>query len=278
MRRVDYPLLLGFTYSFRFGMLEIGCIYHYNNQYNYFIAKDRNVDIEIPNLSFSADFKYYIDFSMQSFEKKKSGRLQRIHQTMKDQGGLNSITIGIGPTYSFFIGSSSHNRVNYPFLDDHQISSLYPDVSIGYYSNAGDWTITSNWRAYKAELAAFGVKQQISRRSIALDFFKFFGDYHGFVPFIGGILSYERTKISERVANQVTADFQKNQLAPGVVIGWDIRPTRVDWWTIRTNIRYFPTFRVDMPGGEKINLSQIELNFLQFVVFPQRLSAHFKSK
>lgn len=63
---------------------------------------------------------------------------------------------------------------------------------------------------------------------------------------------------------------------PGIILGWDVRPTRVDWWGVRTNIRYFPLLQLPVSANSEIDFQQIEVNFLQLVIYPSRLNGLIK--
>jgi hypothetical protein len=277
-KRVDYPLLLGLTYAFKHGLLEIGCNYHYDNQYSYYISTTENIPLTIPALSFTVDYKYFFDFSMSSARMEKSGELERNFDLLKKKKKLSSLSIAAGPAYSFFTGTSSYNREIRPYLDDHQISKIYPDLGIGYYCYPLDATINLSWRFFNSKLSAYGTEQIIKRNSVAIEAFKFFGDYHGFVPFIGGIVSQENIHLRETDQGIEIIDASYTSVTPGIIVGWDIRPTRSDWWSIRTNIRYFPLLQLGLPSGYQIDLQQIELNFLQMVLYPNRIRAYLQKK
>ncbi len=120
-------------------------------------------------------------------------------------------------------------------------------------------TIKFNCVCYHCLL--FDVHQSVKRKSLALEAFKFFGDYHGFVPFIGPILSREFIQVREIESGNTTFDKTYHFWSSGIIVGWDVRPTKVDWWGVRTNIRYFPFLQVDMPANHQIDFQQIEVNF-----------------
>ena len=107
--------------------------------------------------------------------------------------------------------------------------------------------------------------------SINLETYKFFGDYHGFVPYLGFGLSHENIKISESDNGTNTPNSTHNTFSPNIVFGWDIRPSvKGDWWILRTNLRYFPFLDFDR-HGKKLSLQHLEFNFIQFIFYPQRL-------
>lgn len=274
-RHADGAILAGITYPFRHGLLELGANYHFSNHYSYYISTTESVPLKVPPFTFSIDYKYFFDLSVNSLERQKKGELQQEYETLKKKKMLSSFFVAAGPAYSFIVKRSSYNKASKPFLGDHRVTSLFPDIGIGYYNYRADAAANLSLRFYKSGLNAFGYSQEIRRNSVALELYKFLGDYHGFVPFAGAVLSYEKIRIKEAAAGNTTYEHTHKLLSPGLIAGWDIRPTRTDWWGVRTNIRYFPFLEAGMPGDKKISLQQFELNFLQMVLYPNRMYVHF---
>ena len=275
-KRADYPLMFGLTYTFKKGLLEIGCNYHYDNERTYYISKNESVPFSIPVLSFNVDYKYYFDLSTTSLKQEKNGELESNFQLLKKHKSLNSFSLALGPAYSFMLGTSTYNEKNRPYLDDHQISRIYPDIGLGYYHYKWNANLNLSWRFFTSKLSAYNVEQSVRRNSLALEAYKFMGDYHGFVPFVGAIVSYERFTFKESDAGNMIYNFTDHFFAPGIIVGWDIRPTKTDWWGVRTNIRYFPNLQFDVAQQGTINMEQIELNFLQMVLYPNRIYTYLK--
>ena len=48
-----------------------------------------------------------------------------------------------------------------------------------------------------------------------------------------------------------------------------------DWWILRTNLRYYPTLQLDLAEGA-LSQQHLEFNFIQLVVYPQRLQKIMK--
>ncbi|MEM9022180.1 MAG: hypothetical protein AAGB22_00465, partial [Bacteroidota bacterium] len=62
-----------------------------------------------------------------------------------------------------------------------------------------------------------------------------------------------------------------NELGYCLTVGWDIRPNRIQWFLLRTNLRYFPRIRLDLGGDLTYRFDAFEFNFIQFICFPDRL-------
>ena len=52
--------------------------------------------------------------------------------------------------------------------------------------------------------------------------------------------------------------------------GWDIRSNPASAWLLRTNLRWVPRAGVDLPGT-RVDLGGLEFDFMQLVVFPERI-------
>ncbi len=277
-RRVEYPLMFGLTYSFYHGMIEFGGAYYYDNSYRYYISQHQQVSLYTPPLALNVDFKYYIDFSMASYKRDLNGENKRIMEVLKNKKRRSSFFMAAGPAYSFILGRSTYNKELRPYLDDYKISSIFPDLGLGYYHYGMDAAATLSCRFYSMALNGHSVEQKVTRTSVGLELYKFLGDYHGFVPFVGPVITRESLVASEKENGQEVFHTHKEGFAGGIIAGWDIRPTRTDWWGVRTNIRYFPGLRLNVDGTRNINLQQIELNFLQLVIYPNRFSAYRKQQ
>ena len=158
-----------------------------------------------------------------------------------------------------------------PYLDDYKITGFFPDLGLGYYHYKSDAALDLSYRSYSVSLIGFDIDQSIIRKSFALELYKFLGDYHGFVPFIGPLVSRENFNVTETESVAVTLEKTYNFWAAGIIAGWDIRPRRVDWWGVRTNIRYFPILDLELNSSAGFSLNQIEVNFLQLIIYPNRL-------
>lgn len=268
LKRVEFPVLAGITYSFNHGLLEAGVNYYARNKYDYFVSKDVVAPLSTPHLAFVIDYKYFFDLSFRPSSAPNEGLAKG---SDKGQQKLNSFFVAAGPAYSFLLSRSSYNTSMRPYLDDYKITSLFPDLGLGYYHYKRDAALNISYRGYSMELKGFDVQQSVKRRSFAFELYKFVGDYHGFVPFIGPLVSRERFGVKETQSGVTTIDNQYDFWAAGVIGGWDIRPRRIDWWGVRTNIRYFPGLNLKLTGSHSLALSQLEVNFLQLIIYPTRL-------
>jgi hypothetical protein len=100
---------------------------------------------------------------------------------------------------------------------------------------------------------------------------KFLFDYHGFVPFVGPAISYEKLSFIEDFEGNRTQDKQIEKFGYGLTFGWDIRPNRIQTWILRTNLRWFPNLSLEVEPGSNISFDNLEFNFIQLIIYPSRM-------
>jgi hypothetical protein len=182
--------------------------------------------------------------------------------------------LGLGFSSAFSLSRSSYPE----WLQNPLGPCLIPDAGLGYFFGKVNAEVRLSYRRMGGYASAYGLTQAYARRSIALELMKFKGNYHGFIPFLGLGISHEWLKYTEE--DEVTANsirIAKETNAPVVVAGWDIRPTKAEFFILRTNLRYTPLLSLKS-AERKISLDQLEVNFIQLVVFPQRITTYRKYK
>jgi hypothetical protein len=143
------------------------------------------------------------------------------------------------------------------------------DLGAGWYFDKPDLHLNLAYRAGRFDTEAYDYAQENRRRSVALEAYRFLFDYHGFVPFVGPVVSAEWLSVHERDAGTSVFRESRSTAAAGITFGWDIRPTRAQPWILRTNLRYYPRLRLPVPNGEQA-FDQLEFNFIQLVWYPRR--------
>lgn len=199
----------------------------------------------------------------------RSGAWGRREERLRAAGKLNGPSIALGVSSPILTGSSAFNRAERPWLARRAPGAPMLDLGLGWYHDGLDAHVNLAWRQARFDTEAFGFAQRSTRRSLAVEAFKFLGDYHGFVPFVGPVVGLERLAVRETDAGVRVTDVTRRLVAPGVTFGWDIRPTRAQSWLLRTNLRWFPSLRVPLEGGTQ-SLDQLEFNFIQLVWYPGR--------
>ena len=264
------PIRAGFTFNNKNHLIELGMTYNYSNDIDYYISKTEMVNIKTPALFASIGYKYMFDTTIGAEQDWESGRTKEITSTLSEKRKLNGFFLGAAMSSASWIGTSDYNETNRSYITKYA-TTIMGDFTLGYYFHQPDFDVAINYRAYQNTVNPYGTYQKASRKSIGFETKKYIGDYHGFVPFIGPIMSYEKLSFEEKIDGQTDLLVNQNKLGWGITFGWDIRPNRIQWFTLRTNLRYFPNLKLDVTGNSSINFSNIEFNFIQFVFYPGRL-------
>jgi hypothetical protein len=236
---------------------------------HYPVARDRLVALDPAPHGLTLGVHRLFETTAPLAAEVQDGRQARRERRWRDAGKLSGPSLALGATSLILTGGMAWNASERPWLAARPRARASLDLGAGWYDDRRDLHINAAWRRGHFTTSAFDFRQENRRTSVALEAYRFLGDYHGFVPFAGPVLSLERLSVEERDgAARVTA-ASRTAVAPGVTFGWDIRPTRTQPWLLRTNLRWFPRLRVPVPGGEQ-TLDQLEFNFIQLVWYPRR--------
>jgi len=270
------PLYAGFTFNKKQHLIEFGIMWNYKNKQAYHISRNTAVDITTPPLYASVSYRYMLETTISAEKDWESGKTEKITKELAAKKQLNGIHIGVGFSSAFWIGASSYNESERPYLEKYGIS-LMPDFTLGYYWHQPDLGLALAYRGYSTFTNAYGAIQQLNRKSLVLEATQFLLDYHGFVPFVGPAISYEQLSFKESFENQLTHDISENKLGYGLTFGWDIRPNRRMSWILRTNLRWFPNLNLEIEQDKNISFDNIEFNFIQLIVYPGRMGKKGRS-
>ncbi|MEM8890435.1 MAG: hypothetical protein AAGD28_20835 [Bacteroidota bacterium] len=236
-----------------------------NPSFNTFLSRDRTSTSKFPSQLFQLGFNYMIETTASS----NTGALEELTRIFSSSNKDGFFVAG-GPSSAFPLLSSDYISDLYPFLDDKSFPRIFPDLAVGYHFTKTDIITALSFRPMSQRRSAFDFDQQINRRSLILEAYKFVGDYHGFVPYFGLGLSYENLSLTEMDGENMITDLTQNKVSPAFVFGWDIRPSvKADWWILRTNLRYYPFLNIEHQE-RNLSLQHLEFNFIQFVFYPQR--------
>lgn len=240
-----------------------------NNDVTIHISRNQTGMSSFPSGFFSVGINYLFESTNGSYTPAIAKLDTLLH--CKNTLGL---FFGIGPSASFPIQSSTYITELYPFLDDKSMPNTFPEITLGYHFSKYDFIVSTNFRPIRQERNAFSFHQDIRRLSYGLEAYKFLFDYHGFAPFIGAGILFENVRLLETDNGISIADKQYSLSTPSIVFGWDIRPSRrADIWLLRTNLRYLPTLQIEK-NNKKLSLQHLEFNFIQLVVYPQRIKKY----
>jgi hypothetical protein len=251
-------------------LLDFQVLYNYNNQLEYYISQNQSATIETPSIYFGANVKLILEGTKGSEKYYYSGKEDRDYENLKAKKLLNSFYVGIGPSTSFFTQKSDYNSEIRPFLHSPLNSDVFLDVGLGYFYEPLNAFSGITYRNMKTNSNAYGYEQNFTRKSLGLEFNKFLFDYQGFVPYLGLGISYEKITFSEKDKGSLHLMEESNLWRPVFVFGWDILPTKLEYMTLRTNLRYTPDLSIDVSGYAVPN-SQLEFNIIQLIFYPQRL-------
>jgi len=256
---------VGLSYQTRNAYIYAGFNYIPSSQYEIALSRTEISSTNIPRNFFNLGINYTIETTYSSDNTVRD----HFHKTFSQSNG-DGFYLGLGLSAAIPIQSSSYVTDLNPYLDDKSMPEVFPDLGIGYHFSKPDIIIGLAGRAYTQKRKAFSFEQKLKRRSLVVETYKFMGDYHGFVPFLGLGLGLEHMQLVENEGGQRKTHLAKQEITPLLVFGWDIRPSRKgDWWVLRTNLRYSPFLTLESES-KRLSLQHLEFNFIQFVVYPQR--------
>ncbi|MEM9930987.1 MAG: hypothetical protein AAF840_14290, partial [Bacteroidota bacterium] len=267
---IALPLLTGLTYNHKSLLLEAGLTWNHAAKQAYPISASYFAEVMLPPLSFNLALKYRFDTTISAEESWENGRTELITQKLVEKGRLSDFYVAVGPSSVWWNGTSSHNERNYPAIESFP-TNIMPDFGLGYYFHKPDVNVALAYRRMTGGSRAYGVAQSIRRRSLGIEVTKMLGDYHGFAPFIGPIFSRENLRFVERIENGTAVVTEQDKWAAGITFGWDIRPNRIQSFILRTNLRWYPKLHLDLASGEDVSLGAVEFNFIQLVLYPERI-------
>jgi len=240
-----------------------------NNEINIHLSRTQTATSSFPKGLINFGINYSIEFTNGSY----SPPIPQLDSLLRRKNALG-LFFGIGPSSAFPTQNSSYITDLYPFSDDRTMPNIFPEITAGYHFSKHEFVVSVNFRPIRQERGAFGYNQRLKRNSFGLEAYKFLFDYHGFAPFIGAGLLYEDIRLIE-IENDINLTNDRFTLTtPSLVFGWDIRPSRrADIWLLRTNLRYSPFLELEK-NSKKISLQHLEFNFIQAVIYPQRIKKY----
>ena len=269
LTHTSVPFVTGVTWAKGPHLVEVSTTWNYNNNQPYFISRAIESDIETPPIFLSIAYKWMVDTTLGAEENWENGKTKKAIDALGGAGKLDGWFLGVGLSSAWWLGESSYNETNYPFVSDYGIS-LLPDFAAGYYFYKADINMALSYRPYGATINSYGLSQTLKRRSLGFEVTKYLFDYHGFDPFIGPVLSWERLSFQQNDQGTNQQDVKRDLIAYGLTFGWDIRPDRAQSLILRTNLRWFPNLDLTVEQNQKISFKNIEFNFIQIIVFPNR--------
>lgn len=257
-------------------LFELGTRFFPKKDYNYYISRDIQQEFKLNNFSFLFSYKKLFDFT-QSYAKPSMRKfVADVYQSLEENKGLSTFSVGFGYSATIPLEKIELSK-RIPFLNQETTQNGNIELGFGYYLHRLDAAIRLSYRPLKQKESAYEYSSQMRTNSFAFETFKFIGDYHGFVPFVGPYLALNNYNYKETDEGEKIYSFVENKLAYGLVFGWDIRISDVDWLILRTNMRYTPNLNFKNNGLNYTN-QQLEFNFIQLVYYPKRHKITKKSQ
>ncbi|MCB9081948.1 MAG: hypothetical protein H6555_09585 [Lewinellaceae bacterium] len=240
-----------------------------NRDATIYLSRTQTASSSFPNKFLTVGINYLFESTAGSYAHP----MPKLDSLLHRENSLG-LFFGIGPSASFPVQSSDYIADLYPFLDDKSMPNTFPEITLGYHFSRYDFIVSANFRPIRQERNAFSFQQHIRRNSFGVEAYKFLFDYHGFAPFAGAGVLLENIRLTEKDQNVSITDRQYSLATPSIVFGWDIRPARrADIWLLRTNLRYLPLLTIENQD-KKLSFQHLEFNFIQLVIYPQRIKKY----
>ena len=220
-------------------------------------------------------FQLGINFAIETTSPSASPMNKKANEVFA-ASNADGLFVAAGPSSAFPIQSSSYVIDSRPYLDDMSMPIIFPDFAAGYHFTKSDFIVAAASRRTIQKRSAFNYTSRLQRQSLNIEGYKFLFDYHGFVPYLGAGIGRENLELTRTEFGNDLEPVTEQIWSPNIVFGWDIRPSvKGDWWILRTNLRYYPTLQLDLAEGA-LSQQHLEFNFIQLVVYPQRLQKIMK--
>lgn len=259
----------GVSYRYRGNKLfDFGIRYFNDKTYSYANSRNSFEKVDLNQFSILFSYKRLFDFTQGYSKKEQKEYLKKVFDALEKNNGLNTFSFGIGYSATIPLEKTEYAK-KIPFLNQETTKNGNVDLGIAYYSHDWDAVARISYRPLKQKETAYNYTYSTTNQSIAFEAFKFIGDYHGFVPFVGPYVSSNNYRILETDNGKKITDYKASKFGYGIVFGWDIRLSQIDYLILRTNLRYTPNLNYTKNGLDYTN-NQLEFNFIQLVYYPKR--------
>ncbi len=241
------------------------------NSRTFFSDRTNSQTLLLPRSYFSFGLLKYVDFTLSNEKDKLSGRTVVLENSLRKANKLNSFSIGIAPSSTYFFKSLSYESLDRQSIPRHKGEFIW-EYGLGYLFYDAGIHLGLSYRDYTSNVESYGLQHLYRRKSLAFEALFFVWDYNGFVPFIGPSISYERWAAGEFENDvQIGETVRTTMISPGIIFGWDIVPSSIETWALRTNLRYYPFQKIANVEGKKSRVDQFEFNFIELVLYPSRI-------
>jgi hypothetical protein len=264
-------MLGGVAYQIDNFIIEAGARYIFDTKLRQWYTRTQSAEMDLPPTALTLGLKYIFDTTLPIEKYDQSGLAAKRKEDLTSKGAMSTFTLAIGPSGGFVVGAGSpYTLEKYPFASPFVNGAFFADMGIGYFFFDLELSANVILRNMNAGVSAFGLRQQQTRFSVALEVNKNLVNWNGFVPFVGVHFGRDVMRYAEQDGTNPAWEQFETKWLPGISFGWDIRPSDVDWWLLRTNLRYTPGATMSVRGST-VALTNFEFNFIQFVMFPARI-------
>lgn len=224
---------------------------------------------ELSGMQFHLSYRYVLETTLSAEKSWQSGETAELTERLAADKQLNRWYLAVGLSSKFWKGVNPEglsNRYSRSFINDIP-NTIGADLAVGYYWHKPDLHVGANLRFFNTRQEAFGYSHQYTQSSIALEAVKYLFDYHGFVPFVGPMVSLDGLGFNRTFDGEEHSKYGDIYTNYGFVFGWDIRPNRIQSFLLRTNLRWTPRMVAD---DTMVDYSGVEFNFIQLVIFPDK--------
>lgn len=261
----------GFSYALGDWQLNADVTWLPFTETHFYTNRTQQETFRLPSLYYSLGLVRYFDSTIKKEREKESGQWDFIVSELEPRNRLNTFTLGLAPTTAFFFENPTYQSAERQSVPNHK-AVMTMEVGLGYQWHKPGIHVGMSYRNYQSTRKSYGLEHAIRRRAITVEAYKFLLDYNGFVPFIGPSLSWDRWSTGEFENGELIGSVQRTEkLTPGIIFGWDIVASPYETWLLRTNLRYYPLVEITDIEGKKSRVDQFEFNFIQVVLFPNRL-------
>jgi len=270
-RRTQVKSLLGLGLAYRSPKMYAYLGYDFipNSSTEIFLSRTVSAQSDFPKAVLSLGLNYMLEITNGSYTKPIAQL-----DSMVRRKNILGFFFGLGPSSAFPIKTSSYITDQHPYLDDRSMPNIFPEITLGYHFSKQEFVLSTAFRPIQQRRTAFGFDQQIQRNSFSLEAYKFLFDYHGFAPFLGAGVVHDLIRVKENNGGVIADEGKYSKTSPSIIFGWDIRPSRrADIWLLRTNLRYAPFAEIER-SGKMLSLQHLEFNFIQAVIYPQKIKKY----
>jgi hypothetical protein len=248
--------------------IEASLHYITNAELDYPVSRTESAVLRHPNIGISVCVKRYLDFTAGNSSEAGKEYILKTTEKFKEVGALSAWSLAAGLSTNLPLKQFEFAK-EYAFLPESSGLELVPEIATGYYFHKADMAVRATYRYVQAGQSAFDLNWTLKEHRMNGEVFKFLFDYNGFVPFLGlGIgAAHSSLTVTDEIARITDVKGWRPDVA--LVFGWDIRPTDIDWFILRTNLRYSPSLNSTIEGVN-ISTNHLEINFIQFVMYPKR--------